>query len=347
MNPSLKVGKLYKPFIVAEMSGNHNHSLERALQIVDAAAISGADAIKLQTYTADTMTIDSNNRDFIIQDKDSLWSGNTLYSLYKKAYTPWKWHKKIFERCRKRGIIGFSTPFDESAVDFLETLQVPFYKVASFENNYLQLIKKIAKTKKPIIISTGMATLSQIAEAVNVARRNGCQQVVLLKCTSTYPASPKDSNIKTIPFLRKRFHCEVGLSDHTMGIGVALASIAMGATIIEKHLTLNRSDGGADAIFSIEPIELKQLAEGSISAWQSLGNVTYKPTESENRSKIFRRSIYIIKDVKKGDKLSVDTVRIIRPGYGMEPRFYEQILGKTASKNIFKGTPLKPNLINK
>lgn len=269
------INKKEEPFIIAEMSGNHNQSLDRALAIVSAAAKAGAHAIKLQTYTADTMTIDLKEEEFFISDKDSLWFGNSLYDLYKTAYTPWEWHLPIIEHAKKLGLLCFSTPFDETAVDFLEELDVPAYKVASFENIHLPLIKKIAETGKPMIISLGMASVAQIYDAVSTAKKFGCKDLALMKCTSTYPATPENSNVLTIPHLREMFDCEVGLSDHTMGIGAAVAAVAHGATLIEKHFTLDRSDGGPDSTFSLEPSELRNLVIESKRAWQSLGKVSY------------------------------------------------------------------------
>jgi pseudaminic acid synthase len=334
------VGSNYPPFIIAEMSGNHNHSLERALEIVEAAAKAGAHALKIQTYTADTMTLNVENPDFQINDADSLWDGNTLYKLYQQAYTPWEWHKPIFDKCRELGIIPFSTPFDETSVDFLEKLDIPFYKIASFENNDIPLIKKVASTGKPMIISTGMATVAELDEAVRVARKAGCKDLILLKCTSTYPATPENTNILTIPHMRELFDCQIGLSDHTMGIGVSVASIALGATVIEKHFTLSRADGGVDSAFSLEPAELNALVVETERAWQALGKVTYGPTEKEKPSLKFRRSIYVSKDIKAGEKFSKENLRVIRPGYGLEPKYYDEILTKVAKKDFKKGTPL-------
>jgi pseudaminic acid synthase len=335
-----KIGPNHKPFIIAEMSGNHNQSLERALEIVEAAAKAGVDALKIQTYTADTMTLNLDNKDFKIEDPESLWKGNTLYQLYQQAYTPWEWHKPIFDKCRELGIIPFSTPFDETAVDFLEELDVPMYKIASFENNDIPLIKKVASTGKPMIISTGMATVAELDETVRVAREAGCKDLVLLKCTSTYPATPEDSNILTIPHMRELFDCQVGLSDHTMGIGVAVASVALGATVIEKHFTLSRADGGVDSAFSMEPEEMKALVIETERAWQSLGKVTYGPTEREKSSMKFRRSIYVAKDIKAGEEFTKDNLRIIRPGFGLSPKYYDKLLGKKAKQNLVKGTAL-------
>jgi pseudaminic acid synthase len=340
-----KIGPNSPPFIIAEMSGNHNQSLERALQIVEAAAKTGAHALKLQTYTADTMTLDINEGDFFIEDPNSLWKGKSLHKLYREAYTPWEWHKPIFDKCRELGMIPFSTPFDDTAVDFLEELDIPFYKIASFENNDIPLIKKVASTGKPMIISTGMATLAELDETVRAAREAGCRDLVLLKCTSTYPATPENTNILTIPHMKELFNCQVGLSDHTMGIGVAVASVALGATVIEKHFTLSREDGGVDSTFSMEPEEMKSLVIESERAWQGLGKVTYGPSEKEKASMKFRRSVYITNDVKAGEKLTKDNIRIIRPGYGLSPSFYSKVLGLTINKDIPAGTPMDWDLL--
>ena len=329
------------PFVIAEMSGNHNQSLERALSIVDAAAQSGAHAIKLQTYTADTMTLDVRGGSFDIQDSDSLWAGKNLYDLYKLAYTPWEWHKPIMDRANELGLVCFSSPFDESAVDFLEQLNVPAYKIASFENIHLPLIAKVASTGKPMIISTGMASLAELERAVSTARDAGCENLILLKCTSTYPASPENTNILTIPHLRQLFGVEVGLSDHTSGIGVAVASVALGASVIEKHFTLSRDDGGVDSAFSLEPAELKSLVEESKRAWQSLGHVKYGPTDVEKKSLIFRRSIYAAADIAEGEEFTVTNIRVVRPGDGAPPHFYNSLLGKIARCSYAQGTPIK------
>ncbi|KZN95211.1 MAG: pseudaminic acid synthase [Bacillaceae bacterium] len=338
-----KIGPNHKPFIIAEMSGNHNQSLERALAIVEAASKAGAHALKIQTYTADTMTLNLENPEFKIEDSDSLWKGHTLYQLYQQAYTPWEWHKPIFDRARELGMIPFSTPFDETAVDFLEELDVPMYKIASFENTDIPLIKKVASTGKPMIISTGMATVAELDETVRAAREAGCKDLVLLKCTSTYPASPENTNILTIPHMRELFDCQVGLSDHTMGVGVAVASVALGATVIEKHFTLSRADGGVDSAFSMEPNELKTLVVETERAWQALGEVKYGPTEKEKASLKFRRSIYVAKDIKTGDIFTKENIRVVRPGYGLEPKYYEMLLGRKANKDIKAGTPLNWN----
>jgi len=337
---NIKIGANEQPFIIAEMSGNHNHSLNRALEIVEAAASAGAHALKIQTYTADTMTLNIENPEFKINDKESLWDGQNLYQLYQQAYTPWEWHKSIFNRARELGMIAFSTPFDDTAVDFLEELDVPLYKIASFENTDLPLIKKVASTGKPMIISTGMATVSELDELVRTAREAGCKDLILLKCTSTYPATPENTNISTIPHMRELFNVQVGLSDHTMGTGVSIAAVALGATVIEKHFTLSREDGGVDSAFSIEPAEMKALVEETERAWQALGKVTYGPTEKERASLKFRRSIYVSKDIKKGEKFTPNNIKIVRPGYGLEPKYYETVLGKVASKNYMVGAPI-------
>ena len=335
---NIKIGLNYKPFIIAEMSGNHSQSLERALEIVEAAASTGVHALKLQTYTADTITLDSNEMEFSIDDKNSLWNGKSLYELYQEAYTRWEWHKPIMERAKELGILCFSSPFDDTAVDFLESLDVPAYKIASFENIHLPLIEKVAATGKPIIISTGMANIAEIDEAVRTIREVGCNQFVLLKCTSTYPATPDNSNILTLPHMRELFNCEVGLSDHTMGIGVPVAAVAFGATVIEKHFTLSRAHGGIDSAFSMEPMEMKQLVIETERAWQSLGKVKYGPTESEKGSLLFRRSIYISEDIKKGDTLTEKNLRIVRPGLGLPPKYYAVLLGSKVNRDLKKGT---------
>jgi pseudaminic acid synthase len=333
------------PFVIAEMSGNHNQSLERAFAIVDAAGNAGAHAIKLQTYTADTITLDVHKREFRIDDEDSLWNGKSLHDLYKQAYTPWEWHAPIMRRAKERGLICFSSPFDETAVDFLETLCVPAYKIASFENNHLPLIRKVAATGKPLIISTGMATLGELDEAVRTARSAGCANLVLLKCTSTYPASPENTNVMTIPHLRTLFGCEVGLSDHTMGIGAAIAAVAHGATVIEKHFTLSRADGGVDSAFSLEPAELAMLVVETGRAWLSLGKVTYGPTEAERKSLVFRRSLYVAEDMRAGEAFNAQNLRVVRPGSGLHPRFYEQLMGKRVIRDVDKGTPVGWHLL--
>ncbi|MCP4442903.1 MAG: pseudaminic acid synthase [Aureispira sp.] len=333
-----QIGPNHTPFIIAEMSGNHNQSLDRALAIVDAAAEAGAHAIKLQTYTADTMTMKGAHT---IDDEQSLWHGQELHDLYKLAYTPWEWHKPLFERAKEHGMIAFSSPFDASSVDFLETLDVPVYKVASFENTDIPLLKKVAQTQKPVIMSTGVASLAQIDEAVHVLKENGCKELILLKCTSTYPATPENTNIRTIPHMEKIFDCPIGLSDHTMGIGASVASVALGACVIEKHFTLSRADGGVDSAFSLEPLELKSLVVESERAFLSLGKVQLNVQKAEKNSLLFKRSIYVSKDLNIGDVLAEDNVKVIRPGLGLEPKYYELILGKKVSKVIKAGTPLE------
>ena len=329
------------PFIIAEMSGNHNQSLERALAIVDAAADAGVDAVKIQTYTADTMTIDIGTGEFFISDKDSLWKGETLYHLYEKAHTPWEWHKAIFERCKERGIVGFSTPFDDTSVDFLEDLGVPCYKIASFENVDLPLIRKVARTGKPIIASTGMTTVAELSDLVQTARENGCTDLTLLKCTSSYPASPEGTNLRTIPHMRELFGCAVGLSDHTLGIGASVASVALGATVIEKHFTLSRAEGGVDAAFSLEPAEMAQLVRECRTAALALGTVSYERAEQEQKSLQFRRSLYVVEDMKAGDVFTEKNLRRIRPGMGLSPKYYDIILGKKVNRDIARGTSVQ------
>jgi pseudaminic acid synthase len=340
-----KIGRDAPPFIIAEMSGNHNQSLERALKIVDAAAAAGAHALKLQTYTADTMTLAINEGEFFINDEGSLWKGQSLHDLYRLAYTPWDWHAPIMRRARELGMLCFSSPFDETAVDFLANLDVPAYKIASFENVHLPLIRKAAATGKPLIISTGMATLAEIEDAVKAARDAGCRDLILLKCTSTYPATPKSSNVLTIPDLRERFDCEIGLSDHTMGLGAAVAAVAHGATVIEKHFTLRRADGGVDSTFSLEPEELRALVTETERAWQSLGEISYGPGDSEKKSLIFRRSIYIAADLKAGDVLTDKNLRCVRPGLGLPPKFYDELLGRRVNQDVKKGTPMAWKLV--
>lgn len=340
-----KIGTEYPPLVIAEMSGNHNQSLERALQIVEAAARAGAHGLKIQTYTADTMTLNIDEGEFRISSPDSQWTNQSLYQLYQQAHTPWEWHQPIFSHARRLGLIPFSTPFDETAVDFLEELEVPCYKIASFENTDLPLIKKVASTGKPIIISTGMASIAELDEAVTTARMAGCNDLILLKCTSTYPAQPDNTNTLTIPHMRQLFECEIGLSDHTMGIGVAIASVALGASVIEKHFTLRRADGGVDSAFSLEPDEMASLATETERAWMSLGKISYGPTGNEKNSLIFRRSIYVTKDMKAGETFTTENIRSIRPGYGLPTKFMDVILGKKAKSNIKKGTPLKFDLI--
>ena len=336
------VGEGLPPFVIAEMSGNHNQSLERALAIVEAAAGAGAHALKIQTYTADTMTLDLDEGEFHVDLP--LWGGQSLHMLYQQAYTPWEWHEPIFRRARELGMVAFSTPFDASAVDFLESLEVPAYKIASFENVDLPLIRRVAATGKPMIISTGMATLAELDEMVQAARAAGCRDLILLKCTSTYPATPENSHIRTIPHMRELFDCQVGLSDHTPGIGAAVAAVALGATVIEKHFTLRRADGGVDASFSLEPEELAALVAETQRAWQALGQVRYGPTEAEAASRVYRRSLYIVRDLRRGDMLSPDNLRAIRPGLGLPPKYFDQFLGRRLARDARRGTPLSWDL---
>ncbi|TVO54361.1 pseudaminic acid synthase [Denitromonas halophila] len=340
-----RIGLGESPFIIAEMSGNHNQSLDRALEIVDAAAKAGAHGLKIQTYTPDTMTIDLDEREFHISDSKSLWAGTSLYKLYGEAYTPWEWHKPIFDRARELGMIPFSSPFDETAVDFLESLNVPCYKIASFENTDVQLIRRVAATGKPLIISTGMATAAELDESVRAAREAGCRDLILLKCTSTYPATAENTNIRTIPHMRELFGCEVGLSDHTMGSGVSVASVALGATVIEKHFTLCRADGGVDSAFSLEPAELTDLVEATERAWQALGSVSYGPTEAERKSLQYRRSLYVVEAVTAGQVLTRENVRAIRPGLGLPTKYFDVVVGKRVARDVARGTALTWDLI--
>ena len=339
------IGSRCSPFIIAEMSGNHNQSLERALEIVEAAAKTGVHALKIQTYTPDTMTLDLDEREFHISDPNSLWEGTSLYKLYGEAYTPWEWHKPIFDRARELDMIPFSTPFDDTSVDFLESLEVPFYKIASFENTDLPLIRRVAATGKPLIISTGMATVAELDDTVRAAREAGCEDLILLKCTSTYPATADNTNILTIPHMRELFNCEVGLSDHTMGIGVSVASVALGATVIEKHFTLNRADGGVDSTFSMEPDEMTQLVVETERAWKALGQVNYGPTKAEENSIQFRRSLYIVQDIKAGDVLTRENVRAIRPGLGLPSKYFDVVQGKLVKRDVKRGTALEWDII--
>lgn len=336
------ISQNHKPFIIAEMSGNHNQSLSRALEIVDAAAAAGAHALKLQTYTADTITMKGIAA---IKDPNSLWNGMELHDLYSKASTPWEWHKEIFDRAKEKGMIVFSSPFDETAVDFLETLDVPAYKIASFENCDWQLLRKVARTGKPVIMSTGVTNLSDIDESVRVLKEEGCKDLILLKCTSTYPATPENTNLLTIPHLLNTFGCLTGLSDHTLGIGASVAAVALGARVIEKHFCLSRAQGGVDSAFSLEPAEFKLLVEECERAFLALGHIQYGIQEIEKKSLIFKRSLYVSNDIKAGEKFTSDNVRSIRPGFGMAPKYYQDIIGRTAQIDIKGGTPLTFELI--
>lgn len=340
-----RIGMSHKPYVVAELSGNHNQSLQRALDLIKAAAANGADAVKLQTYTADTMTLNTRAKGFVIDNPDSLWAGRTLYDLYEEAHTPWEWHKALFDCAKACGITIFSSPFDATAVDFLESLDAPAYKIASFECTDLPLVRKVASTGKPVIISTGMATVSEIEATVKAAREAGCRELLLLKCTSTYPASAANTNISTIPHMRDLFDCPVGLSDHTMGNGVAVASVAMGAVFIEKHFTMDRADGGVDSTFSMEPDELAALCRDTACAHQAIGHIQYGPSDAEKSSVQFRRSVYVVKDIRKGEVFTSDNLRAIRPGYGLPPAELDQLYGCTSSCDIKAATPMSWNLV--
>lgn len=337
------IGPGHSPYIIAEMSANHNGDIERAFKTIDMAKAMGADAVKIQSYTADTITIDCDNEDF--QIRGGMWDGYTLYSLYKWAETPFEWHKPIFDHARNTGIILFSTPFDETAVDLLEDLNAPAYKIASFEAIDLPLIKYVAQTKKPMIISTGMANLDEITEAIETARENGCNELVILHCISSYPAPIEQSNLRTIPDLMNKYDVIPGLSDHTMGTVASVASVALGACLIEKHVTLSRQDKGPDSEFSLEPDELKQLCKDTKDAWLALGQPGYAIKTAEEESIKHRRSIYVVKDIKAGDMLTKDNVRRIRPGLGLAPKYYEEILGKVLTVDVARGTPLTRELL--
>lgn len=341
----ISIGPNHKPLVIAEMSGNHNQSLDRALKIIDAAAKAGAQAIKLQTYTPDTMTIDHLGGLFTIDNKDSLWYGRNLYDLYAEAHTPWEWHKPLFDHAKKLGLEIFSTPFDSTAVDFLEDLGVDAYKIASFENTDLPLLEYVAKTGKPVIMSTGLATIGDLTDAVETLRNHGCEDLILLKCTSSYPASPENTDLLTIPHMSELFNCQVGLSDHTGGIGAAIGAIALGATVVEKHFTLSRAEGGVDAAFSLEPDELKSLVVESERVFQALGKVNYGVQEVEKSSLRFKRSIYVVKDINEGDLLNAENVRIIRPGDGLKPKYINKVIGKNALIKLKRGTPLTWDVI--
>jgi pseudaminic acid synthase len=341
------IGLEHRPFIIAEMSGNHNRSLDRAMEIVDAAAANGAHALKLQTYTADTMTLDIREGEFVITDPNSLWNGRNLHDLYEEAHTPWDWHKPIFERARKHGMVPLSTPFDFTAVDFLESLDTAVYKIASFEMTDLPLVRRVATTGKPMIISTGMASIAEIDETVRAARAAGCKDLVLLKCTSTYPATPENTNLATIPAMRDAFGVQVGLSDHTMGVGASVAAVALGATVIEKHFTLARADGGVDSTFSLEPHELKSLVIETERAWQAMGRVNFGTSSAqEEKSLAFRRSLYVAQDVKKGEAFTAQNIRAIRPGHGLPPKWLEHVLTRKASKDLKRGTPVSFDVLS-
>ncbi len=340
-----KFGPDKRPYIVAEMSGNHNGSLDRALALVDAAADAGADAIKIQTYTADTMTVDVKHPRFQISAGHELWGGDYLYQLYERAHTPWDWHEPIFERARARGITPFSSPFDRTAVELLEKLDAPLYKIASSEITDLPLVRLAASTGKPIIISTGMASVREIAAAVEAAQQAGATDVTVLSCTASYPAPPEHTNLRRIPVLAEMLRLPIGLSDHTLGIGVPIAAVAFGAVLIEKHVTLDREDGGVDSAFSLEPAELKALRIESERAWQALGTTNIGPTEAEKEGLRFRRSLYVVADVQAGDPVTEENVRSIRPTGGLAPDAINTVLGRTFTTDAAKGTPLTWDLI--
>ena len=344
---NIKIDINQPPIIIAEMSANHNRSLKKALRLVDEVKKSGVKFLKLQTYTPDTITINSKRKDFLINNKNSIWYGKNLYQLYRTAYTPWEWHYPIFQKAKELGIICFSTPFDPSAVDFLESLKVPAYKISSFEITDFPLIKKVAKTNKPIILSTGMASIKEINEAIRLIKQYGKSKFALLKCTSSYPADPKNINLKTIIDMRKKFKCEVGISDHTLGIGVAVASIPFQSTIIEKHFTLSRSDGGVDSKFSIEPDEMKILIKEVNSAWKAIGKIKYGYTESEKKSLNHRKSIYITKNMKKGERITENNIKVVRPAFGLHSKYFNKVIGLKLIKNVKSGTALKWELIRK
>jgi len=348
MNPFItidgrKIGLDFKPYIIAELSANHNGDINRAFQIMEEAKKAGADAIKLQTYTADTITIDCDAIDFQIQG--GLWDGQTLYELYKSAHLPWAWHEPLFEKARELGITIFSSPFDTSAVSFLEKLEAPAYKIASFELIDLPLIARVAQTGKPLILSTGMANTQEIQDAIDTARSNGCDELVVLHCVSGYPAPADQYNLKTIADISQRFNTLSGLSDHTIDNATAVAAVALGACVIEKHVTLDRAGGGADDSFSIEPIELARLCSDANTAWQAVGKVNYERTESEKGNAQFRRSLYVVSDIAEGEAFTMENLKSIRPGFGMAPKLLNEIIGKLAAKDLKKGVALKPELI--
>lgn len=339
-----QIGPGHKPYVVAEISGNHNGDINRALELIELAADAGADAVKLQTYTPDTMTIDCQENDF--QVKGGLWDGYSLYDLYQWAHTPWAWHEALFKKAKEVGITIFSTPFDESAVDFLEALNAPAYKIASFEVVDLPLIKKVAQTGKPVIISTGMATLEEIDDAVKTLKQHGCEDIIVLHCISSYPAPIEQANILTIPEIASRFNVVSGLSDHTLSNIASVTSVALGAHFIEKHFIQKRSDGGPDCAFSLEPEELRSLCNDTNDAYLALGQAGFELKQAEKSSTVFRRSLYVVEDVKQGDKFTAKNVRRIRPGHGLAPKYLDRILGKTATRDIKRGTAMQFDLVD-
>lgn len=334
------IGEGKPAYIIAELSANHGHSYEKALEILHAAHAAGADAVKLQTYTADTLTIDCDRPEFQI-GKGTIWEGRNLYDLYAEAFTPWEWQPKLNEEAGRLGLDFFSAPFDETSVDFLESIGVPAHKIASFELVDTGLLRKVARTRKPVIMSTGMATLAEIEDAVKTLREEGCEELALLKCTSAYPSLPEDMNLRTIPHLAEAFQVPVGLSDHTLGIAVPVAAVALGACIVEKHLTLRRSDGGPDAEFSLEPDEFAEMVKAIRTAESALGKVSYEATEKENASRVFRRSLFVVQNVSKGAVLTAENTRSIRPGYGLPPKYLPLVLGRVAARDIERGSPLR------
>jgi len=339
-----KIGPGQPVFIVAEMSGNHNQDIKRAYKIIDAAAKAGADAVKLQTYTPDTITIDCDKKYFQVKTNKA-WKGQTLYSLYKKAYTPWEWQPKLKKYGESKGLVVFSTPFDKTSVEFLEKMSVGLYKVASFEIVDIPLLERIGKTKKPVIMSGGMATVEEIGLAVETLKKSGCPQVAILHCVSSYPAKAEEMNLSTIPDIVKKFKVVAGLSDHTLDMTVSIAATALGASIIEKHLTIKRSDGGLDAAFSLEPQELKNMIKAVRQIERAIGKPNYKVTKSEVENIIFRKSLFAVKNIKSGEKFTPVNVRSIRPGYGLAPKYYKKIIGSNATKDIERGTPLSKKML--
>lgn len=341
------IGDRHTPFVIAELSGNHGQSLDTAMAMIKAAAATGVQAIKLQTYTADTMTLDVCHGEFVINDEANLWRGESLHSLYQKAMTPWEWHKPLFDYAKSLGLVAFSSPFDVTAVEFLETLEVPCYKIASFENTDHELLTAVARTGKPVIMSTGMATEAELTESVQLLRREGCEQLILLKCTSHYPADPVDANLMTISDLAQRFNCQSGLSDHTLGIGVSIAAVALGATVLEKHFVLDRTLGGVDADFSMEPQEFAALVQESKRVHVALGKVSYGPVGQEKESVKFRRSLYVSLDVRQGDTFSPQNLRSVRPGLGLAPKHMAAFIGNKAACDIKSGTALNWDMLQK
>jgi len=337
---NIKIGTKYRPKIIAEISGNHNGSLKKAIKLIEAAKKSGADFVKLQTYTADTLTLKSSNKDFQIMDKKSLWKGETLYNLYKKAYTPWEWHKKLFDVAKKNKITIFSTPFDETAVDFLEKMNVPAYKISSFENNHYPLLLKILKTKKPLIVSTGVTPIKKLNEIIKIIKSFKKKNFVILKCTSSYPTAAKDVNLLNILEMQKKYKCLVGLSDHTKGITASVASIPLGSVLIEKHFNISFKKKGVDSEFSLLENEFSNLVKECNFAWESLGDRKFKLSTNEKKSIQFKRSIYASNDIKIGEKFTKNNIKIIRPGYGLDPRYYFKLLGKNSKRNIKFANPI-------